>query len=87
MKIEKDWLERLYEKYNHREFVHPDPLEFLYNYENFIANFGFAELINLGEHNQQDDSWELEYLSAEVQVNILFYLAIVFLDRLLFLES
>jgi uncharacterized protein (TIGR02757 family) len=24
--------ERLYEKYNRREFVHPDPLEFLYNY-------------------------------------------------------
>ncbi len=23
----------LYEKYNHREFVHPDPLEFLYRYE------------------------------------------------------
>lgn len=25
-------LERLYEQYNHREFVHPDPLEFLYGY-------------------------------------------------------
>jgi uncharacterized protein (TIGR02757 family) len=27
-------LEELYQKYNRREFVHPDPLEFLYNYEN-----------------------------------------------------
>jgi uncharacterized protein (TIGR02757 family) len=26
--------EELYRKYNHREFVHPDPLEFLYLYEN-----------------------------------------------------
>ena len=25
-------LEHLYQKYNRREFVHPDPLEFLYNY-------------------------------------------------------
>ena len=23
----------LYETYNHREFVHPDPLEFLYDYQ------------------------------------------------------
>jgi len=27
-------LERLYRKYNRREFVHPDPVEFLYSYEN-----------------------------------------------------
>ncbi|TET48555.1 MAG: DUF2400 family protein, partial [Actinomycetota bacterium] len=26
-------LGQLYEKYNHREFVHPDPLEFLYRYD------------------------------------------------------
>ena len=26
-------LEHLYQKYNRRKFVHPDPLEFLYNYE------------------------------------------------------
>jgi len=26
-------LERLYKRYNRREFVHPDPLEFLYRYE------------------------------------------------------
>ena len=25
-------LELIYNKYNKREFVHPDPLEFLYNY-------------------------------------------------------
>ena len=30
--IEK--LEFLYKKYNHRKYVHPDPLEFLYNYNN-----------------------------------------------------
>lgn len=29
----KDYLESIYKKYNKREFVHPDPLEFLYNYE------------------------------------------------------
>lgn len=29
----KEKLEELYYKYNRREFVHPDPLEFLYNYE------------------------------------------------------
>lgn len=26
-------LERVYRKYNHREFVHPDPLEFLYRFD------------------------------------------------------
>ena len=26
-------LELVYEKYNHRSFVHPDPLEFLYAYD------------------------------------------------------
>ncbi|MBW2558852.1 MAG: TIGR02757 family protein [Deltaproteobacteria bacterium] len=31
--ISEETLEHLYEKYNRREFVHPDPLEFLYNYE------------------------------------------------------
>ncbi|WP_027358750.1 TIGR02757 family protein [Desulforegula conservatrix] len=29
----KEKLEELYLKYNRREFVHPDPLEFLYNYD------------------------------------------------------
>ena len=29
----KDRFEELYRQYNHREFVHPDPLEFLYNYK------------------------------------------------------
>lgn len=31
--IEKKVFERLYAKYNRRGFVHPDPLEFLYDYE------------------------------------------------------
>ena len=31
--INKAKLERLYRKYNRREFVHPDPVEFLYGYE------------------------------------------------------
>ena len=31
-RIQKQQLESLYEKYNRREFVHPDPLEFLYRY-------------------------------------------------------
>lgn len=31
-KVLKEKLEELYLKYNRREFVHPDPLEFLYNY-------------------------------------------------------
>ncbi len=30
----KEELDKLYLAYNHRKFVHPDPLEFLYNYEN-----------------------------------------------------
>lgn len=32
--ILEETLEHLYEKYNKREFVHPDPLEFLYEYNN-----------------------------------------------------
>ena len=32
-KISKDKFEELYCRYNRREFVHPDPLEFLYNYK------------------------------------------------------
>ncbi|MEA3385911.1 MAG: TIGR02757 family protein [Thermodesulfobacteriota bacterium] len=31
--ISKNKFERLYRHYNRREFVHPDPLEFLYHYE------------------------------------------------------
>lgn len=31
--IQKKQLESLYEKYNRREYVHPDPLEFLYKYQ------------------------------------------------------
>ncbi|GAG84019.1 unnamed protein product, partial [marine sediment metagenome] len=60
---------------------------FLYNYENFIKNYGIMELINLGKHIQQDDSWELKYLAVEVQVNVIFYLALAFLDRIIFLEG
>jgi uncharacterized protein (TIGR02757 family) len=32
--LNKEALDRLYDKYNRREFVHPDPLEFLYRYDN-----------------------------------------------------
>lgn len=32
MKITKQKLEKIYRRYNHRRFVHPDPLEFLYKY-------------------------------------------------------
>ncbi len=60
---------------------------FLFNYKNFIDNYGLNELINLGEHNQKDKSWELVYIGAEVQANIIFYLALAFIDRFLFLES
>jgi len=31
--IDKRWLDALYARYNRREFVHPDPLEFLYRYD------------------------------------------------------
>lgn len=31
--VNKAAMERLYRKYNRREFVHPDPLEFLYEYD------------------------------------------------------
>lgn len=34
MKLTKKKLESLYKQYNKREFVHPDPLEFIYNYTN-----------------------------------------------------
>jgi uncharacterized protein (TIGR02757 family) len=34
--ISKERLERLYAKYNRREFVHPDPVEFLYRYEDLL---------------------------------------------------
>jgi uncharacterized protein (TIGR02757 family) len=30
--LQREILEELYSKYNHRQFVHPDPLEFLYPY-------------------------------------------------------
>jgi len=33
IKVTLKQLDSLYEKYNRREFVHPDPLEFLYKYE------------------------------------------------------
>jgi len=33
LKITKNRLEELYNQYNRREFVHPDPLEFLYHYD------------------------------------------------------
>ncbi|MFH1619648.1 MAG: TIGR02757 family protein [bacterium] len=32
-RLTKGFLEKLYRKYNRKEFVHPDPLEFLYNYD------------------------------------------------------
>ena len=31
--IDKNTLEELYDRYNDRRYVHPDPLEFLYNYK------------------------------------------------------
>lgn len=30
--VDREKLEGLYRKFNHREYVHPDPLEFLFNY-------------------------------------------------------
>lgn len=33
-RLNRTALDKLYLKYNRREFVHPDPLEFLYNYKN-----------------------------------------------------
>jgi uncharacterized protein (TIGR02757 family) len=44
----KDVLERLYRKYNHRDFIKPDPLQFVYQYSNpadmEVAGFLAAEL-------------------------------------------
>lgn len=40
----KTRLDELYKKYNHREFVHPDPLEFLYRYDD-MKNREIAGLI------------------------------------------
>lgn len=31
--VTREFLEELYSRYNHREFVHPDPLEFVYEYD------------------------------------------------------
>ncbi len=31
--MDRTKLEELYEKYNDKKYIHPDPLEFLYNYE------------------------------------------------------
>ncbi len=33
--VDKKYLDELYNFYNNRKFVHPDPLEFLYNYKDF----------------------------------------------------
>ncbi len=59
---------------------------FIFNYENFIENYGEKELTDLGEHNQKKKSWKLEYIEAETQATILFYLFMVFIDRIIFLE-
>ena len=44
----KDVLERLYAKYNHRDFIKPDPLQFIYQYSNRldmeVAGFLATEL-------------------------------------------
>lgn len=44
----KDVLERLYARYNHRDFIKPDPLQFIYQYSNRldmeVAGFLAAEL-------------------------------------------
>jgi len=46
--IIKDVLERLYARYNHRDFIKPDPLQFIYQYSNRldmeVAGFLAAEL-------------------------------------------
>lgn len=39
----KDELEKIYLKYNYRKYVHPDPLEFLYDY----SNAGDREIVGL----------------------------------------
>ena len=39
----KEWLDDLYRSYNHRKFVHPDPLQYLYAY----AAPGDRELVSL----------------------------------------
>ncbi|MFC1868319.1 TIGR02757 family protein [Thermodesulfobacteriota bacterium] len=41
--ISRAKLEKLYAYYNHKEFVHPDPLEFLYAYPDFLER----ELVGL----------------------------------------
>ena len=41
--LTKDKLDKLYEIYNRREFVHPDPLEFLYSYPDILER----ELVGL----------------------------------------
>ena len=55
----KEVLERLYSKYNHRDFIKPDPLQFVYQYSDpadmEIAGFLAAELA-YGRVNQIEKS-------------------------------
>ncbi len=41
--VNKRKLESLYKRFNNKEHIHPDPLEFLYNYK----NFGDREIVGL----------------------------------------
>lgn len=54
-------LERLYEKYNHRKFIPPDPLQFIYKYktnkDKEIAGF-FASALAYGRVEQIEKSLE-----------------------------
>ncbi|MHA1343045.1 MAG: hypothetical protein ACTSQG_03610, partial [Promethearchaeota archaeon] len=55
---------------------------FLYNYKNFLNNYGEEELERLGEHNEKYKTWVLDYNTIEIQANIIFNLFLTFIDRL-----
>ncbi len=59
---------------------------FLYNFEGFMYSFGEEGIEELIEHNNQFESWELEYYGYQTQSNLLFLFALVVLDPLLYLS-
>jgi hypothetical protein len=58
---------------------------FFYQYDDFIYHYGQAGIDELVAHNQQFDSWDLTYYAYEVQSNFIYLMALMYIDRVLFL--
>ncbi len=59
---------------------------FLYNYEGFVYHYGEAGLKKLIDHNNQHESWILEYNSVALQADIILLIVLVSIDRFLSLD-